>query len=101
MPESTDGESLSGLQKGIQGVTESTAEIIEAYLNSVRFFVSDTNQKLTELLERFATNDGTRSPILEQLKAQTRYLASIDRALSTIIDPSGWRNGGGVLKVMM
>lgn len=96
-----EGDMLSGLQKGIQGITESTAEIIEAYLNSVRFFVSDSNQKLTELLERFATNDETRSPILEQLKAQTRYLASIERALSTIIDPSGWREGGAVLKVRM
>lgn len=96
-----EGEALSGLQKGIQGITESTAEIIEAYLNSVRFFVSDSNQKLTELLERFASADDTRSPILAELRAQTSYLNSIDRALSTIIDPSGWRNGGGVLKVMM
>ena len=95
------GEALSGLQKGIQSITESTAEIIEAYLNSVRFFVSDSNQKLTELLERFASADGARSPILAELRAQTSYLNSIDRALSTIIDPSGWRNGGGVLKVMM
>ena len=95
------GETLSGLQKGIQGITESTAEIIEAYLNSVRFFVSDSNQKLTELLERFASVDDTRSPILAELRAQTKILTSIDKALSTIIDPSGWRNGGGVLKVMM
>lgn len=95
------GEALSGLQKGIQGITESTAEIIEAYLKSVRFFVSDSNQKLTELLERFASVDDTRSPILAELRAQTKILTSIDRALSTIIDPSGWRNGGGVLKVMM
>jgi chromosome segregation ATPase len=97
----SDEDMLSGLQKGIQGITESTAEIIEAYLNSVRFFVSDSNQKLTELLERFASADGTRSPILAELRAQTSYLNSIDKALSTIIDPSGWRNGGGVLKVMM
>ena len=72
-----EGEVLSGLQKGIQGITESTAEIIEAYLNGVRFFVSDSNQKITELLERFASADDTRSPILAELRAQTSYLNSI------------------------
>lgn len=36
-----DGAGLSGLQKGIQGITEDTAQIIEAYLNSVRGYVSE------------------------------------------------------------
>lgn len=37
------GESggLSALQKGIQGITEDTAQIIEAYLNSIRGYVSE------------------------------------------------------------
>ena len=33
--------SLSALQKGIQGITEDTAQIIEAYLNSIRGYVSE------------------------------------------------------------
>lgn len=39
----SDGASggLSALQKGIQGVTEDTAQIIEAYLNSIRGYVSE------------------------------------------------------------
>lgn len=32
---------LSSLQKGIQGITEDTAQIIEAYLNSIRGYVSE------------------------------------------------------------
>ena len=32
---------LSFLQKGIQGITEDTAQIIEAYLNSIRGYVSE------------------------------------------------------------
>jgi chromosome segregation ATPase len=36
-----DGGSLSALQKGIQGITEDTAQIIEAYLNSIRGYVSE------------------------------------------------------------
>ena len=35
------GGSLSALQKGIQGITEDTAQIIEAYLNSIRGYVSE------------------------------------------------------------
>jgi hypothetical protein len=35
------GGSLSALQKGIQGITEDTAQIIEAYLNSIRGMVSE------------------------------------------------------------
>jgi DNA repair exonuclease SbcCD ATPase subunit len=35
------GGGLSALQKGIQGVTEDTAQIIEAYLNSIRGYVSE------------------------------------------------------------
>ena len=39
----SDGASggLSALQKGIQGITEDTAQIIEAYLNSIRGYVSE------------------------------------------------------------
>lgn len=35
------GGNLSALQKGIQGITEDTAQIIEAYLNSIRGYVSE------------------------------------------------------------
>lgn len=35
------GGGLSALQKGIQGITEDTAQIIEAYLNSIRGYVSE------------------------------------------------------------
>lgn len=37
----TSGGKLSELQKGIQGITEDTAQIIEAYLNSIRGMVSE------------------------------------------------------------
>lgn len=40
MSEGTGG-SLSALQKGIQGITEDTAQVIEAYLNSIRGYVSE------------------------------------------------------------
>lgn len=38
--------SLSELQKGIQGITEDTAQVLEALLNSMRLYVADTNNEI-------------------------------------------------------
>lgn len=40
--------SLSELQKGIQGVTEETAQVLESLLNSMRYYVIDSNTQLHE-----------------------------------------------------
>ena len=49
----SNGDGLSSLQKGIQGVSEQTAQVIEAYLNSVRMYVAtisaDTTSQLNEV----------------------------------------------------
>ena len=39
--ENASGGQLSALQKGIQGITEDTAQVIESYLNSIRGYVSE------------------------------------------------------------
>jgi hypothetical protein len=62
-----EGASLSALQKGIQGVSESTAQVLESYLNSVRMYVAtisaDTTSQLNEvkaihrLLDSVTTTD--------------------------------------------
>ena len=48
-----EASGLTALQKGIQGVTEETAQVIEAYLNSVRAYVAtisaDTTSQLNEV----------------------------------------------------
>lgn len=47
------GTGLSELQKGIQGMSESTSQVLEAYLNSVKMYVAtisaDTNSQLNEV----------------------------------------------------
>lgn len=65
--ENAEGE-LSGLQKGIQGVTEETAEIIAAYLNSLRFYVIDTNTKVGQLVNALQDNTGVANPMLQELR---------------------------------
>lgn len=52
-----EGGELSSLQKGIQGITEDTAQIIEAYLNSVRGYVSEQvtyTKRIYEMFDRMS-----------------------------------------------
>ena len=42
-------DSLTGLQQGIEGITEATAEVIEGYLNSIRYFVAEDNAILIQI----------------------------------------------------
>lgn len=43
---SGESGSLSELQKGIQGITEETAQVLESLLNSMRLYVADTNNEI-------------------------------------------------------
>ena len=85
---------LSGLQTGIQGVTEETAGVIEAYLNSMRFFVADSNMQL-QTIASFFSNDPMQNPLVSQLMAQTRLLQSIDDRLASVITSAGNHPDGG------
>lgn len=80
MTTEVEGGSLSALQKGIQGVTEETAQVIEALLNSMRFYVADSNS---------------------ELKNQTRILGDIYSLLNGMTDimPAG-KSGRGIKVVM-
>ena len=41
------GDSMSGLQRGIDSLSEATGEILASYLNSIRFFVAEQNTILS------------------------------------------------------
>ena len=78
---------LSGLQKGLQNITEPQAAAIEAYLNSMRFAVFEQNNILTEMLSaiqaQYGSNDN--SPMLQEVRAIRSLVASIDDRLSRVI----------------
>ena len=46
---------------GIQGITESQAEIISTYLNSLRFFVADNNSVMKQLRDYVIGTDDMQS----------------------------------------
>lgn len=97
---------LSALQQGIQGVSETTAEALEALLNSIRFFV---NQQTTDiaairvLLEaRYSleSQSGESNPMLVELRAQTRYLEILSDRIDRVFAPSP-NSKGPALRVVM
>lgn len=83
------GSELDGLSESIQGVTEVTAQALEAILNSMRFYVIDNNKQLIEIANTLLSWESPTSPILAELKAQTSYLSSIESLFNSVIDRSG------------
>lgn len=92
---------LSGLQRGIQSVSESTAQIIEAYLNSVRFYVADSNSKLTMIANQIIGGDETANPMLSELKTQTEMIRAIRDMFSSVIRNGHPTFGGAFIKVAL
>jgi hypothetical protein len=90
---------LSGLQKGIQGVTEETALAIEGYLNSIRFFVSEKYRILSDFVTSFS-NPEVENPIVSQLKIIAKQTSNIYTLLDSLTAPHPTQTGLG-LKVVM
>ena len=94
------GQSLSGLQEGIQGVTEETAQIIEAYLNSIRFYIAQDNQNLADLRNFFIGSDDNVNPMLAQLRIIAQQTTAINSLLESLTAPHPTQSGRG-LKVII
>ena len=80
---------LEGLSKSIQGVTEVTAQALEAILNSMRLYVIDSNKRLTDIAERVLNFENPQNPILAELKQQTEYIEDIRTFLNSVIHRQG------------
>lgn len=89
----TGGNSeLSGLQRGIQGITEQQADILAAYLNSIRFFVSDNNTYLSRIAESLG-NTEIENPMVGQLRIIASQTTAINELLNSLT--SGGHSMGG------
>lgn len=97
---------LSALTQSIQGISETTAKVLEALLNSIRFFV---NQQTTDiaairvLLEaRYSleSQSGESNPMIVELRAQTRYLEILSDRIDRVFAPSP-NSKGPALRVVM
>lgn len=97
-PTGTEPE-MSGLQRGIEGVTETTAQALEALLNSMRYYVSDSNNLLRQFYMSFISADETMNPMLYELKQHTTLLNAIHSLLNSTTKMTN--NNGRALKVLM
>lgn len=96
----TANAELSGLQKGIQGVTEDTAQALEALLNSMRFFVADSNNWIKKIYSSLSSQDANANPILAELRLQTEQIKSINSFLLSV-GKAGHPQGGYGMKVFI
>ena len=97
---------LSALTQSIQGITETTAEALEALLGSIRFFVS---QQTTDISAIRALLDARYSleseysdanPMLIELRMQTGYLERLTDYISRVFAPTP-NSTGPALRVVM
>lgn len=110
---------LSGLQAGIEGITEQQAEVISAYLNSIRFFVHSIDENTKRLAEQGLTstdmakklaranNEAALSgsqqdenPMLSQLQMLVEQTKAINDLLGSVTR-HGHTKGGYGLKVFI
>ena len=101
MPGQEKEDNGTTMSKAISGISEDTAGVIEAYLNSMRFFVADSNMILNNLYAAFISIDPMQNPMYSELSNQTKLLRSIDDRLASVITYSGDHpNGGASIKVL-
>lgn len=91
-------QSDSNLSNSIQNITESTADALEALMNSQRYYSADTNSKMNELLTMLSDESGERNPVLAELREQTSVLLDIYRILNDNTKAGGHKLGGGGFK---
>lgn len=96
----SSGDKMSGLSRGISGITAEQADILASYWNSTRFFVSNIDRNLAALTEHLMGGTSADNPMLSQLKviaAQTTAIYTLLNGLTR----GGHRLGGMGLKIFM
>ena len=91
---------LGSLAAGIQGISESQADTIAAYLNSLRFYVADSNTQLKALVTAQGIDTDTPNPMLSQLLVIAEQTRAIRDMFESVIGRGGNnKHGGAYLKV--
>ena len=91
---------LSGLSQGIQGGSEDTAQILAAYANSCRLFLSSINTTLSDFATKVFDAEGNSNPILSHLRIVAQQTTAINSLLSSLTK-GGHTEGGLGLKVFI
>ena len=96
---------LAGLQAGISGITEDQADVLASYMNSIRFFVADSNTQLKALVAAQGIDTDIPNPMLSQLMniaESVRQNAATTDAINDLLNRVKLStNDGTALKVRM
>jgi uncharacterized coiled-coil DUF342 family protein len=80
-----DTGELSGLQRGIQGITEETAQIIEAYLNAIRMTVVDNGSKMSSVISSLESiSNSISNTMVGYLKTVAEQTSAINSLLEGV-----------------
>jgi flagellar biosynthesis/type III secretory pathway protein FliH len=93
------GGKLSALQKGIQGITEDTAQVLEAIANSSRVYLANIDSKMDLVLANLGAG-AEENPMLEQMMLVAKNTSAINTLLNSLVK-GGHSQGGVGLKVFM
>jgi DNA repair exonuclease SbcCD ATPase subunit len=80
---------LSGLQKGIQGITEDQAEVLASYWNSCRYLIANIDTTLADVATNVLGGANNPNSIISELKKQTTILSEIHSQLASVIRSGG------------
>ena len=90
---------LSGLQAGIQSVSEETADVLASYMSNVSLYVADNNSKITQITDSLL-NGSFANPIVNELKTLIKQNDTLYDLLSSLTTPHPTLNGMGFKVVM-
>lgn len=92
---------LSGLQRGVTQIQESTAQELASYLNSIRYIVMDSNIQLKTLISLSTESANIiDNPMINQLKIIAQQTSAINTLLNSLTAPHPTLSGRG-LKVVI
>lgn len=80
---------LSGLQKGIQGITEDQAEVLASYWNSCRYLIANIDTTLADVAANVLGGVNNPNSIISELRKQTTILGEIRSQLASVIRSGG------------
>ena len=92
-----EGDTLTGLQRGIESITHEQSDALQALLESLRFFVSDENAVIHNIYNTLVMPT-EENPFLIELRLQSQRLGMIYDLWSSLTKTKAG-TGGRVLKV--
>lgn len=78
---------LTGLEKGIQGITEDTAQVLAAYFNAIRGYTANIDAKMDSVVASIESPN-SENPVLNELRKHTYAIESIRSMLDASMTTS-------------